>query len=90
MERNQVRRRMAVSSFIVALVTGIGSIALGLVSDELAARVVSMVGIIVPYIGGLLGIVGWYWRLGSQENRARMDAGPSLPSGPDDGNLPGE
>lgn len=75
--RKQVRRKMAVSAFVASIATGTAAFVLGISSDSLASRVSEMSVFLIPYIGGLFGVVGWYWRLGSQEDSARVESGDS-------------
>lgn len=58
---------MAVSAMATALAIGGGIIILGMFSDALSARVVAMTTFATFFVGGLFGIVGWYWKLGSSE-----------------------
>lgn len=73
-DRNQIRRQMAQASMLLTWVIVIAFL-FGLTSDVVAARVEKVWPPFAVLFPSLMGYIGYYARLGSQENRDAMQRG---------------
>ena len=68
-QRLILRRRMAISAYVVMLGGGVALITIGLISDTVAARIVLLASIITTFFVTLASMVMAYWGMGSFDAR---------------------
>ena len=74
--RNALRRQMAQASMILTWVIVIAFL-MGLTADTVAARVEKVWPPFAVLFPSLMAYIGWYAKLGSDENKAEMNARPA-------------
>lgn len=80
-KRRALRRQMAQVALLAAILATPQPLVLAVLVEGAAAKLSEVASVLISGITGLLGIAGWYMKVGSDENRHQMQLDRDQPLG---------